>query len=413
MDRLQVFEECGITVEADCSPTSSRKTPFYYGVDNKLARSLVTSILTEYVNREESVCYPVKCIDVIGSAGTCGLLWKRHLGEKVDVKINDPRPEAKTLINKNALRNDLEVEVSTTDPCIVLHERGYNFIYLGCTNDASIYFDAAFRNIARNGVLVVTCKDDCSMHGNTPDVAMRRYGGRITRTFYYQELGIRLILAAMARTAVKYNKSLSVLCCFMHKSSFTVAVITRKGPSLANKTVENIRPIKHCMVCEERGFYPVPNGFPIDPKHVKLNCDCSANAPGNTSLELGPVWAESVFDANFVEGMLQQSLLDNNLELKTFLSLILQEAQCTRKVKFSEESKRMKLDDESHPPFYYNIHKHHPHLNQQNKINKVIESLKDSGFRASRTHFDRLAIRTDAPVVKLYEIMEHLSKCQL
>lgn len=80
------------------------------------------------MNSKESVCYPVKCIDVIGSAGTCGLLWKKHLGDKVDVKINDPRTEASELIVTNASKNKLFVDVSTNDPCIVLHERGYNFM---------------------------------------------------------------------------------------------------------------------------------------------------------------------------------------------------------------------------------------------------------------------------------------------
>lgn len=68
------------------------------------------------------------------------------------------------------------------------------------------------------------------------------------------------------------------------------------------------------------------------------------------------------------------------------------------------------MDDVSHPPFYYNIHKHHPHLNQLMKINKVVEALKDAGFRASKTHFDKLAVRTDAPLTKLFEIMKMLDQ---
>lgn len=72
----------------------------------------------------------MKCIDVIGSAGTCGLLWKKHLGDKVSVIINDPHKESCEVIKKNALKNNLEVDISNKDPCIVLHERGYNFMWV-------------------------------------------------------------------------------------------------------------------------------------------------------------------------------------------------------------------------------------------------------------------------------------------
>lgn len=409
--KLKELNENGVVFLADSTSTISRKTPCYYNKDYKLIRSLVTSILKQYVNSKDSVCYPVKCIDVLGSAGICGLLWKKSLGDKIEVKINDSHPEACKVIRQNAARNNLEIDVSDRDPCIVLHERGYNFIYLDCTNEASHYFDAAFRNISRNGILVVTTKDDCSLHGNTPDVAMRRYGGRITRTFYYHELGIRLFLASLSRTAAKYNKSISVLCSFVHKSTFTIAVMSQKGPALANESLENIRLIKHCMVCEDRAFYPIPNGFPIDPKDVKLNCSCAESAPGNTCLELGPVWAGPIFNHNFVEGVTKQATSPSDLELKSYLSLILEEAECPRKKFSAEESiKRSKIDTHCHPPFYFNIHKHHPHLNQLMKINKVIEGLKEAGFRASKTHFDKLAVRTDAPLQKLYETMENLDK---
>lgn len=49
----------------------------------------------------------------------------------------------------------------------------------------------------------------------------------------------------------------------MNKSSFTIAIMSQKGPALANKMLENIRPIKHCLVCEAREFYPLANGFPV------------------------------------------------------------------------------------------------------------------------------------------------------
>ncbi|KAK9498802.1 hypothetical protein O3M35_003359 [Rhynocoris fuscipes] len=199
IEDLNSFQEGNLTILGDDKSSCPRKTPYYFNTDYKFNRFFVASILDAYIKSNLSVCTPVKCADVLGACGVTGLLWKKHFGDKVDVVINDKFESSCNLIEENRRINKLDVTISNKDPCIFLYERGYNFVYLDCTNEASLYFDAAFRNLARNGIIVVTTKDDSSLHGNSPDVALRRYGGRIVRCFYGTEMGIRLVIAAMAR----------------------------------------------------------------------------------------------------------------------------------------------------------------------------------------------------------------------
>lgn len=55
------------------------------------------------------------------------------------------------------------------------------------------------RNIPKQGLLAITTKDDGALYGRTPEMALRNYGGAITRTFYAKELAARLIIAGMVR----------------------------------------------------------------------------------------------------------------------------------------------------------------------------------------------------------------------
>lgn len=404
-DNLSTFQENAITIIGDNKTSCPRKTPYYFNKDHKFNRLFVSSVLAAYIKSKLSVSSPVKCADVLGACGATGLMWKKHLGDNVDVTINDKIELSCDLIKENIRNNNLKITVTNKDPCIFLHERGYNFVYLDCTNEASLYFDSAFRNIARNGIIVVTTKDDSSLHGGSPDVALRRYGGRIVRSFYGTEMAIRLVIAAMARCAILHNKSIEVLCCTVFKNTFTLAVLCTKGPQVSNKCTENLRQLKHCMVCEERVFYPAPDGFLVDPEKIVLYCECSKNAPGKTCQELGPLWAGPIFNADFIEQMIASKFGNDNV-LKSTFSTILEEARCVSKEDDGLGGKKLKIMIESSPPFYYNLHKHHPKIAHQMKLNKVVDELRNKGFRASKTHFDKLAVRTNAPLKYLFYIMK-------
>ncbi|XP_073994341.1 TRMT1-like protein isoform X4 [Rhodnius prolixus] len=333
-DRLRTFQENSIKIRGDNKTSCPRKTPYYFNEDYKFNRLFVSSVLAAYVKSGLSVSSPVKCADVLGACGASGITWKKHLGDSVNVIINDKIEMACDLIKDNIQRNHLQITVSSKDPCIFLHERGYNFV-----------------------------------------------------------------------SAISHNKSIEVLCSTVFKNTFTVAVLCTKSPQVSSKCTENLRLLKHCMVCEERLFYPASDGFPVDPKNIQLDCECSKNAPGKTAQELGPLWAGPIFNADFIQEMLANKFGSDNV-LKSTLSIILEEARCVSKEDDAIGGKRLKIILEPCPPFYYNLHKHHPKIPQQLKLNRVIDELRNKGFRASKTHFDKLAVRTNAPLMYLFYIMK-------
>jgi len=57
------------------------------------------------------------------------------------------------------------------------------------------------------------------------------------------------------------------------------------------------------------------------------------------------------------------------------------------------------------PPFYFNLHRHSPKGPKLLPIDTVIQCLRNAGYRASRTHFDREAVRTNANLSNLVTVL--------
>jgi tRNA G26 N,N-dimethylase Trm1 len=62
-------------------------------------------------------------------------------------------------------------------------------------------------------------------------------------------------------------------------------------------------------------------------------------------------------------------------------------------------------DKDPAPPFYFNLHRHSPKGPQLLRVDTVIQFLRKAGYRASRTHFDREAVRTNASLSDLTKIL--------
>lgn len=82
----------------------------------------------------------MKCIDVIGSTGIAGLLWKKYLGDAVNVYINDPHEKCFEIVTANRNENNLNVEVMKRDPCVLLQEIPFSFMYVTVRVFRAIHF---------------------------------------------------------------------------------------------------------------------------------------------------------------------------------------------------------------------------------------------------------------------------------
>ncbi|KAM5145145.1 TRMT1-like protein isoform 1-T1 [Callospermophilus lateralis] len=461
----EILKETDTDVQVCPNYSIPQKTDSYFNPKMKLNRQLIFCTLAALAEERK----PLECLDAFGATGIMGLQWAKHLGNAVKVTINDLNENSVTLIQENCHLNKLKVvvdskekkegddileeeeenlgniKVTKMDANVLMHLRSFDFIHLDPFGTSVNYLDSAFRNIRNLGIVSVTSTDISSLYAKAQHVARRHYGCNIVRTEYYKELAARIVVAAVARAAARCNKGIEVLFAVALEHFVLVVVRVLRGPTSADETAKKIQYLIHCQWCEERIFQKDGNMVEENP-YRQLPCNCHGSMPGKTAIELGPLWSSSLFNTGFLKRMLFESLHHGLDEIQTLIKTLIFESECTPQSQFSvhassnpnkqEENgvfikttddvttdyiaqgkrrsneiitnlaKKQKTDvSTEHPPFYYNIHRHSIKGMNMPKLKKFLCYLSQAGFRVSRTHFDPMGVRTDAPLMQFKSIL--------
>ncbi|KAJ6657404.1 hypothetical protein lerEdw1_002571 [Lerista edwardsae] len=435
----EILKEADTDVQVLPNYSTPQKTSSYFNPKMKLNRQLIVCALAVLAEERK----PLECLDAFGATGIMGLQWAKHLGNSVKVTINDYNETSVMMIQENCHLNKIRVvmnskeeedcdeenlpaiEVTNMDANVIMHLRAFDFIHLDPFGSSVNYLDAAFRNVRNLGIVSVTSTDISSLYSKAQHVAQRHYGCNIVRTEYYKELAARMVVAAVARAAARCNKGIEVLFAVALEHFVLVEVRVLRGPSSADDTVKKIRYLIHCQWCEERIFKKEGNMIEENP-YRQLPCDCHSSMTGKTAIELGPLWSGSLFNPGFLRRMLDEAVQYDFEDIQTLLKTIICEAECTTREQFLSQrpniqnkqgkrknsemsqdgTKRQKIESNTeHPAFYYNIHRHSIKGMNMPKLNKFLHHLSEAGYRVSRTHFDPMGVRTNAPLMQFKSIL--------
>ncbi|KFV68986.1 TRMT1-like, partial [Dryobates pubescens] len=459
----QVLKESATDVRVLPNYSTPQKTDSYFNPKMKLNRQLIFSALAVLAKERT----PIECLDAFGATGIMGLQWAKHLRSSVRVTINDCNENSVAMIQENCHLNKMKVklntkeddndeamrdgedntdtiEVTKMDANVIMHLRSFDFIHLDPFGTTVNYLDSAFRNVRNLGIVSLTSTDISSLYSKAQHVALRHYGCNIVRTEYYKELAARIVIAAVARAAARCNKGIEVLLAVALEHFVLVVVRVLRGPSSADDSAQKIRYLIHCQWCEERTFQKEGNMLEENP-YQQLPCDCHGSMPGKTAVVLGPLWSGALFNAGFLRRMYFESAQYGLDETQSLLKTLVCEAECTtlkhysihtsceetkqeecgvyiktpntspeslvhRKRKSDEvtrnTNKRQKAENSAeHPAFYYNIHRHSIKGMNMPKLNRFLNYLSEAGYRVSRTHFDPMGVRTNAPLAQFKTVL--------
>ncbi|NXA10351.1 TRM1L protein, partial [Sapayoa aenigma] len=461
----EVVKESATEVQVLPNHSTPQKTDSYFNPKMKLNRQLIFCALAVLAEERK----PIECLDAFGATGIMGLQWAKHLRSSVKVTINDCNENSVTVIKENCHLNKMKVklnvkeegndetggdgedntgtiEVTKMDANVIMHLRSFDFIHLDPFGTSVNYLDSAFRNVRNLGIVSLTSTDISSLYAKAQHVALRHYGCNIVRTEYYKELAARIVIAAVTRAAARCNKGIEVLLAVALEHFVLVVVRVLRGPSTADDSAKKIRYLLHCQWCEERIFQKEGNMVEENP-YQELPCDCHGSMPGRTAVLLGPLWSGALFNAGFLRRMLLEAVQYGLDEVQPLLKTLICEAECTTLKHFSthgpvDENKqeecgvyiktsntsaesylihgkrkgedvprggaakrhRAELSAE-HPAFYYNVHRHSLRGMNMPKLNKFLTYLSQAGYRVSRTHFDPMGVRTNAPLAQFKTVL--------
>jgi len=344
------------------------KEPAFFNPKAKHTRDLSIIAYSAFFKNAKG---PKIFFDGLSGLGARGLRVANEINGVKKVVVNDTNPKALELASKSAKLNGLNnFEISEEECCRFLSshsrkEQRSSIVDIDPFGSPSKYIDCGIRATIHGGVLSLTATDLQVLHGLFNDACKRRYGGIPIRTEYGDEIAIRLILGCVRTVAARFD--IEIIPIFvendMHYHRVYMRILNRADQG------DNMGYILHCKSCGHRAI---------------INEQESVCGLCNSKIELaGPLWIGQLFEKSFVESMLEESA--DNEKIKNILKKCVLESEIPEIFYTIDE---IASKNKTSPP----------------KLEKVIEKLQGSGFKASPTSFSPSGFRTDAKINEISSV---------
>jgi tRNA (guanine26-N2/guanine27-N2)-dimethyltransferase len=301
--------------------------------------------------------------DMLAGGGAKGL--RVAVESENRVFLNDANKDAVEIIKKSAELNRIEVTLSNMDAnrFVLENKRCFDFIDIDPFGSPAPFIDSALLSLKKTGYLGITATDTATLCGVYPETCFRRYQALPLRSEFCHEVGLRILIGNLARTAAKYERGIKPLLSHSTRHYLRFYAKVKSGVKVGEDSLLSMGYLYYCMKC--RDFTYKKGRFPSE-----AVCGC-----GGKMKVSGPLWLGDMHDSSILVKMLS---LSQSKEEKKLLEIL------------SEEVKA---------PFYHNIHKLAKNIKATPpKIEIILNRLREKGFEASRTHFSPVGVKTNAPI---------------
>ena len=362
--------------------------PVFYNPAMKLNRDISVAALQAYCDlyrRGVAVCEP------LSATGVRGLRYAAGVDGVDTVYLNDLNEEAYRLIKLNVEANGLEgrARVFKLDANVLLaiHARGgtrFDVVDIDPFGSPVPFLDNAIRALKHGGMLCATATDLAPLFGVHKRACIRKYGAIPLRVRFSREIGTRILLGYIARTAAKYSIGVLPLLSFYARHYIRAAVLVLKGRKHADLSIDKLGYVFYCRKCGYRRLVEFSEVL-----SAELNCEsCGARVE-----VAGPLWIGEIAEREFAERAYEAykrlGYLDPRGE--RILELVVQE--CGK------------------PPLYYSTEEIAVlYRVEEPPVRELVDVLARLGYDCSLTHFDPKGFRADATAREIAKIAEGLRR---
>jgi tRNA (guanine26-N2/guanine27-N2)-dimethyltransferase len=342
----------------------------FFNPTQELNRDVTVAVLRAFREREP------RAASYLDAMTASGIRAVRAGVEGYDVTGADIDPDAVALARENLARNGVDGRVVERDANALLHDREevFDVVDVDPFGTPIPFADAAFAN-ARN-LVCVTATDTAPLCGAHFESGVRKYGAVPRNTDYHPEMGLRVLLSALVRTAARYDAAaVPVLSHVTRHYARTYLELDHRA-TRADEALGELGYVHHCEDCLHRDHeYTLV-------AHPPSSCPVCGS---ERVVSAGPLWLGPVVDGGFV-GAVADAV--------------------TGEMGSAARAKRMlaTLGEELDTPTHYDQHRLCKEWNvPANAMADFLADLRDAGFAASRAHYAGTAFKTDATVAEIRE----------
>lgn len=362
----------------------SSQAPVFYNPHMEMNRDLsilAIQVFQNQENREINIC------DLFGGSGIRGVRYKNEINGVGEVSINDISETANHYERHNIELNNLsDIEVYQHDASMFLRmKRGeFDVIDIDPFGTPSPFIDSAGYCARRNSLLCVTATDTSALCGTYEEPCIRKYNSKPYKSEYCHETGIRILAGFVALTLSKYAKYIEVKMSHSTEHYMRLYLEIKKGSKKTDESLTNIGYISHCKNCLHR---QTENGLasPID--DVCPVC-------GEKLVHAGPLWLGNIQDKEFIQKMIEEA---DNKKINTEKEALKLLNKC--------------LEEAAAPTTFFDVHSICKSLKiSAPKFDLILNELEKKGFKAIKTHYNPLGIKSDANIRDIKKILTEFNE---
>ncbi len=370
--------EGGVTVtveEARDGASDGTSDAVFYNPEMELNRDVTVAVLRAHADRREPHCE--ERATYVDATAASGVRAARAAAEGYTVTAADVDPDAVALARENLA--DTDGETVHRDANALLHESSFDVVDLDPYGSPVPFADAAVRGTRE--LLCVTATDTAPLCGAHFESGRRRYRTTPRNTEYHPEMGLRVLLSALARTAAKHDVAVEPVCSHVSRHYVRTYLAVDHSATRANETVAQLGHVHHCQDCL---FREHDHGLLADAPDTCPNCE------GNRVVTAGPLWLGEIADSGFTEAV---------------------HAEITDDMGEAARARRL-LDTvatELGRPTHYDQHRLCELWGRPaSGMAEFVAALRDAGHAATRAHYSGTAFETDADVAEIRAATAHL-----
>lgn len=351
----------------------------FYNPTQELNRDITIATLRAYQEREPRT---ETYLDAMTASGVRGL---RAAASGYEVTCTDTDPDAVALAQSNLKENELDGQTLNMDANAVLYQSGpespygpesiFDIVDLDPFGTPIPFADAALSN-ARN-LVCVTATDTAPLCGAHQQSGIRTYSTLPQNTEYHPEMGLRVLLSALIRTAARYDTAATPILSHVTRHYARTYLELDTRATHADELVSNLGYVHHCEDCLTRRH---EFSHTAHPPSICNHCE------GDRILTAGPLYLGSVREQAFTR------------RVRNHITAEMGEAQ-------KADSMLETIENEIETPTHYDQHRLCKQWTRSAiAMDEFIEQLRTAGFDATRTHYSGTSFKTDASIEQIKSV---------
>ena len=354
-------EEGELSFEVEGTHEDGHDGGVFYNPVQELNRDLTVAVLRaypEWADRDVN-----SYLDATAASGVRGV---RAANEGYAAVCCDINEDAVALARRNFERNGLDGKAVHRKAQAYMHESQFDVVDLDPFGTPVPFVDAAVD--AADHLLCVTATDTAPLCGAHFQSGVRSYGAVPRNTEFHAEMGVRVLLSALVRTAARYDVAAQPV--FTHATSHYVRTYLQldSGAQVADAQVDELGHVYWCQDCYYREHERGLHADPLD--------DCPAcNGIVQTA---GPLYLGRPDNPAFL-AVVKGALTDDLKTLSTAERLL------------------DRITGELSRPTHYDQHRLYRNWSEPAiGMYAFLTGLREAGFEASRTHYGGTTLKTNA-----------------